>query len=104
MDFETPFPEDFPEVGDVIKFICRAEGNKNGSWGTVEVLVVGRSFDETTGLHYLTTADDTFKHISYDSSSEWESEGWITPSDGNRSFEGYRAEIHQVEVMRKYYS
>jgi hypothetical protein len=87
MKFETRFPKGFPEVGDVIRFTCMAttnvsvgsvtasqiEGRKIRS--TVEAMVIARCFDEGTGLHYLTTSDDSHKHIC--NIDGWESDGFI---------------------------
>ena len=82
-------------------------GEKTSS--TVEVLVVGRNFDEATGVHFLVTSDDAFRHVCKMGGS-WESEGWIlvrdesSPTDkpANLYFEEHRTDIHQLKVVRRH--
>jgi hypothetical protein len=117
MKFETPFPKNFPEVGDVIRFTCtiktihsygvtaeQIDGRK--LYSTVEVLIVGRHFDEATGLHYLVTSDNYFLHIC--KCDGWESEGRILIDNRDPKepqgmhFEPHRTKIHALRVVRKH--
>ena len=121
MKYETQFPRGFPEVGDVIRFTCHSltpassgfvtaeQITRRKMWSTVEVLVVGRDFDEATELHYIHTSDDLHKHI-HKEEGDWLSEGWrLTESEHPQGtaqpllhFEKYRTEIHELKVVRKH--
>jgi hypothetical protein len=120
MKFATRFPRGFPEVGDVIKFTCTAKPipgamaveqiiKKFRTPSTVEVLVIGRQFDEATGIHYLVTADDNFRHICNDDG--WESQGSLLTTNrsseeairGGQKFMEYRTRIHELEIVRKHH-
>jgi len=118
MEFETQFPKGFPEVGDVIRFTCNAQKTSGGvtakqvtgrkHFSTVEVIVVGREFDEATGSYYLITSDDAYKNIVKEDG--WGSQGWIPKSEEGPQktaqnviqFEEYRTDIHQLKIVRKH--